>query len=47
MIHAWLAEDPDDVPDPDLLRAETATRISSWNDLGRTLCEAFLENSRG
>jgi GMP synthase-like glutamine amidotransferase len=47
MIHAWLAEDPDDVPDPDLLRAETATRISSWNDLGRKLCEAFLENSRG
>jgi len=46
---SWLdsyATDPDAVAmglDPDRLRTETAPRIASWNDLGRGLCERFLE----
>jgi GMP synthase (glutamine-hydrolysing) len=43
MIASWLAEDPDDVADPDALRAETRLRIAEWNDIGRRLCGAFLE----
>jgi GMP synthase (glutamine-hydrolysing) len=42
MVDAWLAEDPDDVPDPEALRAETAERIGAWNELGRRLCGAFV-----
>ena len=43
MIEAWLDEDPEDVPDPDALLAETRRRIGTWNDHGRRLCGAFLE----
>jgi GMP synthase-like glutamine amidotransferase len=42
-IEEWLAEDPDDVSDPDALRRESRARIESWNDLGRRLCAAFLD----
>ena len=41
-VESWLAEDPDDVPDPKALRAETRERIAGWNELGRGLCSAFL-----
>ncbi len=41
-VEEWLAEDPDDVPDPAGLRAETQERIGAWNELGRGLCAAFL-----
>jgi len=41
-VEAWLAEDPDDVPDPAVFRAATRERIEGWNDLGRRLCAAFL-----
>ena len=41
-VEAWLAEDPDDVPDPGALLAETRRRIEAWNELGRRLCAAFL-----
>jgi len=41
-IDAWLAEDPGDVADAGALRAETRERIAAWNDLGRSLCAAFL-----
>lgn len=41
-VESWLAEDPDDVPDPAALRAETRERIADWNELGRGLCSAFL-----
>jgi GMP synthase-like glutamine amidotransferase len=41
-VEAWLAEDPDDVPDPPALRAATRERIEAWNELGRRLCSAFL-----
>jgi GMP synthase (glutamine-hydrolysing) len=47
MIEAWLAEEPDDVADPEALRAETETRISAWNGVGRRLCEAFVAAATG
>jgi hypothetical protein len=42
MIESWLAEDADDVADPERLRTETTARIAGWNELGRRLCGAFL-----
>jgi GMP synthase (glutamine-hydrolysing) len=41
-IESWLAEEPDDVPDPHALSDATRERIAAWNDLGRGLCAAFL-----
>ena len=44
-VEAWI-DDPDDpCPDPEGLRTETRTRIAEWNELGRTLCSAFLETA--
>jgi GMP synthase (glutamine-hydrolysing) len=42
-IERWIGEDPDDVDDPDALRAATRERIGAWNRLGRDLCAAFLD----
>jgi GMP synthase (glutamine-hydrolysing) len=41
-VETWLAEDPDDVPEPQAFLAATRERIGAWNDLGRRLCAAFL-----
>jgi GMP synthase (glutamine-hydrolysing) len=41
-VDAWLDEEPSDVPDRERLRTETRDRIDAWNELGRTLCGAFL-----
>jgi GMP synthase (glutamine-hydrolysing) len=41
-VEAWLVEEPDDVTEPEVLRAETRSRIGAWNELGRSLCSAFL-----
>jgi GMP synthase-like glutamine amidotransferase len=46
MLESWLAEDPDDVADPDTMRRDTDVHIAQWNDLGRRLCRAFLESAR-
>ena len=46
-VERWLTEDPEDVPDPDALRAATRERIGAWNRLGRGLCAAFLERVGG
>ena len=35
----------DPPPDPERLRAETPLKIARWNELGRTLCSAFLETA--
>lgn len=41
-VLGWI-DDPDDPPaDPDGLRAETAEKIGRWNELGLTLCDAFV-----
>jgi GMP synthase (glutamine-hydrolysing) len=45
MIEGWLAEDPDDVPDPEVLLADTRATIGAWNEQGRRLCEAFLKTA--
>jgi GMP synthase (glutamine-hydrolysing) len=42
-VESWLAEDPDDVPDPAALREATRERIEGWNELGRRLCTAFVD----
>jgi GMP synthase (glutamine-hydrolysing) len=44
-VESWLAEDPDDIPDPEALRVATRERIEGWNHLGRRLCNAFLDAS--
>jgi GMP synthase (glutamine-hydrolysing) len=41
-VDTWLSEDPEDVTDPEALRRATAARIEAWNELGRSLCTAFL-----
>jgi GMP synthase (glutamine-hydrolysing) len=42
-VEGWI-DDPDDpCPDPEGLRVQTRERIAEWNDLGCTLCTAFLE----
>ena len=38
----WIVDAEDPPPDPDRLRAETPEKIGTWNELGRTLCGAFL-----
>jgi GMP synthase (glutamine-hydrolysing) len=45
MIEAWLAEDPDDVADPTAMRRDTTTHIAAWNETGRRLCRAFLDEA--
>jgi GMP synthase (glutamine-hydrolysing) len=41
-LDGWCADPSDPPPDPDRLCAETAEKITQWNELGRTLCAAFL-----
>lgn len=41
-LDGWLADPSDQPPDPVRLHAETQEKIGGWNDLGRTLCGAFL-----
>jgi GMP synthase-like glutamine amidotransferase len=41
-VLSWI-DDPEDPPDdPEALRAETATKIARWNELGLALCNAFV-----
>jgi GMP synthase (glutamine-hydrolysing) len=43
MIDSWIAEDADELPmSAAELSAATDDRIDAWNDLGRSLCRAFL-----
>ena len=39
-IESWIDEDE---PVPDDLIAETRARIGEWNELGKTLCDAFVD----
>jgi GMP synthase (glutamine-hydrolysing) len=42
-IQSWT-EEPEEVPiDAEALLAETRTRIHAWNELGRDLCNAFVD----
>ncbi len=44
-VVGWIA-DPDDPPlDEATVRAETPLRIARWNELGRTLCRAFVDTA--
>ena len=42
-IERWLVEDDEPRIDADAIRAESRERIGAWNELGRTLCGAFLD----
>ena len=45
IVESWL-DDEDDFPaelDRAELELETRREIGAWNDLGRTLCDGFLE----
>jgi hypothetical protein len=42
-LDGWIVDGSDPPPDPDGLRADTAAKIARWNELGRTLCGAFLD----
>ena len=43
-ILGWMKEAPDELPCPaSELIAETDRRIRSWNELGRRLCDGFLQ----
>jgi GMP synthase (glutamine-hydrolysing) len=42
-LDGWMTDASDPPPDPERLRAETAEKIARWNELGRTLCAAFLQ----
>lgn len=42
-VEAWLDDPEDRAPDPEALRAETREKIAAWNELGRRLCDAFVD----
>jgi GMP synthase (glutamine-hydrolysing) len=44
-LDGWIEDASDPPPDPDGLRAATVDHIAEWNELGRTLCAAFLETA--
>jgi GMP synthase (glutamine-hydrolysing) len=41
-LDGWLLDVDDPAPDPAALRAQIPAEIGRWNELGRTLCRAFL-----
>jgi GMP synthase (glutamine-hydrolysing) len=42
-VEGWLQEDEPHEFDRPALRAETLDRIGEWSELGRTLCDAFVD----
>jgi len=41
-LEGWTEDKADPPPDRERLRAENPVKIGRWNELGRTLCAAFL-----
>ena len=44
-LQGWIDDTSDPPRDRDRLLAETHERIGRWNELGRTLCSAFLDTA--
>jgi GMP synthase-like glutamine amidotransferase len=44
-VEGWAADADDPPPDAARLRTETLANIARWNELGRSLCAAFLETA--
>jgi GMP synthase (glutamine-hydrolysing) len=44
-LEGWLADKDDPPPDAERLREETIEKIDGWNELGRSLCAAFLDTA--
>jgi hypothetical protein len=42
-VQSWLDEEEELPVDAGKLLAETGERIETWNDLGRQLCDAFVD----
>lgn len=45
-VYGWIADKDDPPTDPEALRAETDAKIGRWNELGRALCNAFVNACR-
>ena len=46
MLDRWFAEGRDELPKPlDEIEAETGRLLGGWNDHGRALCGAFLDEA--
>jgi GMP synthase (glutamine-hydrolysing) len=45
-LERWLEDKSDPAPDPEALRRETREKIGRWNELGATLCDAFLDTAQ-
>ena len=44
IVDLWIEETPEEVPGSiDDFLAQTEARLADWNELGRTLCGAFLD----
>jgi GMP synthase (glutamine-hydrolysing) len=41
-LDEWIVDAEDPPPDTERMREESPGKIETWNDLGRTLCGAFL-----
>jgi GMP synthase (glutamine-hydrolysing) len=47
-VESWCREDGDELPEgPDALLEATYPRMEAWNELGRSLCAAFLAAAEG
>jgi len=45
-IRSWMTEAADELPGPaERFATETKARIERWNELGRELCDAFVESA--
>jgi GMP synthase (glutamine-hydrolysing) len=44
-LEDWIVDTSDPPPDPHGLRVETLERMAIWNQLGRSLCSAFLDTA--
>lgn len=45
MVRAWIEEEPHELDDPETFMAESEERIAGWNEQGRALATAFLDEA--
>jgi len=47
MLDFWFVEGEAELPDANVVRAETDALLGAWNEHGRRLCNAFLDFAAG